>query len=160
MINFSLNEVIELAVQIEKSGYQFYDAILKRKDLNSKIRELIECLRDEELTHEATFKNLRSSEDYEKMGDPVNWPEAASYLKAISDSHIFHKPGAAIKLATETINEKEILENAIQFEKDTLLFFHSIYDKTENERSKKIIKAIIDEEIVHVTKLKNLLNNE
>ena len=158
MTEFSLNEVIELAIQIEKSGYQFYDAALQRKDLSSKAKELIEHLRDEEIEHEATFKNLRSSSDFEKLGDQVDWQDAASYLKAISDSHVFSKPDAAIKLANEAANEKEILENAIQFEKDTLLFFHSIYQKTENERSRKVINTIIEEEVSHVTKLKKLYN--
>lgn len=159
MTEFSLNEVIELAIQIEKSGYQFYNAALQRKDLSSKGKELIEHLRNEEIEHEATFKKLRSSDDFGKLGDSIDWQEAASYLKAVSDSHVFRKPDAAIKLASEAANEKEILENAIQFEKDTLLFFHSIYQKTENERAKKIINTIIEEEVDHVMKLKDFYNH-
>lgn len=156
MEKFSLNEVIELAVQIEKSGYQFYDTALGRKDLGSKARELIEKLRDEELRHEGTFKNLRSSTDYEKLGDPIDWQEAASYFKAISDSHIFSDSGASIKLATSASDESEIIEFAIQFEKDTLIFFHSLHHTTTEIFVKKIINKIIDEEVTHVMLLMDM----
>jgi len=158
MQKFSLNEILELAIQIEKSGYKFYDLALNRKNLSESIKTLLERLRDEEINHERVFKNLRTNEDLMLMGDQVDWQSAASYLKAISDSHIFSNPDAAIKLATEAKDEQEILENAIQFEKDTLLFFHSIDMKTENENSKKILKTIINEEVNHVMVLKEQLN--
>lgn len=158
MQKFSLNEIIELAIQIEKSGYSYYDHALNRKNLSEPIKKLLEKLRDEEIKHEATFKNLRSSEDYKLLGDPQDWQAAADYLRAISNSHVFSKPDAAIKMATEAANEKEILENAIQFEKDTLLFFHAINLKTENEKSKDIITAIINEEVSHVMVLKEHLS--
>ncbi|MDO9577026.1 MAG: ferritin family protein [Candidatus Cloacimonadales bacterium] len=153
---FSLNEVIELAVQIEKNGYQFYDAAFKRKDLSSKARELIERLRDEELQHEATFKNLRSSLDYEKLGDLIDWQQAASYLKAISDAHIFSDPAASIKLATSASDESEIIEFAFRFEKDTLIFFYSLHHTTTEISVKKIINKIIDEEVTHVMLLMDM----
>jgi rubrerythrin len=153
MENFSLNEVIELAVQIEKSGYGFYATALERKDLSEKARELIDHLRIEEIQHEVTFKNLRTSLDYEKLGDPIDWQLAASYLKTISDSHVFSDPGASIKLATTATDEKEIIDFAIHFEKDTLLFFHSLNHKTTDESTKEIITKIIDEEISHVVAL-------
>lgn len=153
MENFSVNEIIELAVQIEKNGYQFYDAALKRSDLSDKAKDLLTELRNDEVRHESTFKNMRSDEDFSNLGDPIDWQQAASYLKSISDSHIFSKPDASIKLAAAAKDEMEIIDFAIQFEKDTLLFFYSISRKTTNQESKKIIDAIIDEEVSHVAKL-------
>ena len=151
MQNFSIDEIIELAVQTEKKGYTFYQHALQRKDLNENARKLLEHLRDEEINHEITFKKLR--EDTGSMGDLVNWQDAASYLKTIAGAHIFNKENAAIKLATEAKDELGIINNAIQFEKDTLLFFHSIYRTTTDEATKKIINRIIEEEVSHVTKL-------
>jgi len=162
MEKFSLNEVIELAIQIEKSGYEFYNTALKRSDLSKKAVELITHLRDEEIGHEAIFKNIRSNENLEKLGNTVEWQEAASYLKAISDSHIFSDPKASIKLATTSANEIEVIEYAIQFEKDTLLFFHSLHQKSSEPETKKVINKIIDEEISHVMQLidiQKVLNN-
>ncbi|MCF7792482.1 MAG: ferritin family protein [Candidatus Cloacimonetes bacterium] len=156
MENFSVNEVIELAIQIEKNGYKFYDEALKRKDLSSKAKDLLEELKNDEIKHEATFKSFRTETDYADLGDPIDWQEAASYLRSITDSHIFSKPDASIKLAASAKDEMEIINFAIQFEKDTLLFFFSVSKETTNEKSKKIIDAIIDEEVSHVAKLSRI----
>jgi rubrerythrin len=152
MQKFSTDEIIELAIQIERNGFLFYDHALKRKDLNERSRELLELLRAEEIEHEKTFIGLRSK-DTDQMGDLVNWQEAASYLKTIAGTHIFNKQNAAIKLAVEAEDQLAIIKNAIQFEKDTLLFFHSIYRTTEDVNSQEIINRIIKEEVSHVTKL-------
>ena len=156
MEQFSLNEVIELAIQIEKSGYQYYNAALERKDLSPKARKLIEKLRDEEVRHEETFKRLRSNENFQELGNPIDWQEAASYLRAISDSHIFNQPVSSIKLAASASDEQEIFDFALRFEKDTLIFFHSINQKISDERTGKIVNAIIDEEVSHVTLLREI----
>ena len=153
MSEFSLNEVIELAVQIETNGYNYYDISLKRKDLTPKAREILTMLRDEELIHEKTFKNLRDDVDLELLDKSGDWFTVGSYLRTIAESHIFLKPDAAINLAVNAQNEREIISNAIAFEKDTLLFFYSLENSVEEERTKKVIKKIIKEEISHVMKL-------
>jgi rubrerythrin len=60
MQTFSLNEVIEMAVQIERSGYTYYNSALERKDLTPESRKLLEKLRDQEINHEKTFLALRN----------------------------------------------------------------------------------------------------
>ena len=157
MAKFSINEIIELAVQIEKKGYTFYNKALERKNLSSTSAELLKKLRDDEIVHEQTFKKMRTELDQEEITLSGDWQEVSNYLRTISDSHIFSEPDAAIKLATFVKNEKELIENAIQFEKDTLLFFNSIYEKIENQKVKKILKKIIEEEESHVEKLKKSL---
>ena len=154
MEKFSINEIIELAVQIEKSGYTFYNKALERKNLSSNSAELLKKLRDDEIVHEQTFKRMRTELNQEEIILSGDWQEVSSYLRAISDSHIFSKPDTAVKLATSAYDEKELIENAIKFEKDTLLFFNSINEKIEDGATRKILKKIIDEEISHIEKLK------
>lgn len=55
MAAYSVNEIIEMAVQIERNGYAFYNEAAKRKDLDDDSRKLITWLRDAELDHEKTF---------------------------------------------------------------------------------------------------------
>ena len=55
MAIYSVNEVIEMAVQIERSGYAFYNEAVKRKDLDEKAKDFLIYLRDEELRHEKPF---------------------------------------------------------------------------------------------------------
>jgi len=154
MAKFSINEIIELAVQIEKKGYTFYNKALERKNLSLNSKELLKKLRDDEIVHEQTFKKMRTELDREEITLSGDWQEVSNYLRTISDSHIFSEPDAAIKLATSVKNEKELIENAIQFEKDTLLFFNSIYEEIKDQTVRKILKKVIDEEVLHVEKLK------
>ena len=157
MSEFSLNEIIELAVQIESNGYNYYDISLKRRDLTPKAREILTMLRDEELIHEKTFKHLREDEDFKALDETTDWFTVGNYLRTIAESHIFLKPDAAINLAVNAQNEREIISNAITFEKDTLLFFYSLENSVEKERTKKVIKKIIKEEVAHVMKLTEIL---
>lgn len=157
MSNFSFNEVIEMAIQIEKSGYNFYNEALKQKKLDEKSRTLITRLRDEEIVHERTFNGLRKELDVEKMLNINNWEVVGSYLKAISDSHIFNQPDAAINLISQTKNYKDIIKHAITFEKDTLLYFYSLDGYVQDEKSSKAVKRIIEEEKSHVMMLSKFL---
>ena len=153
MAAYSVNEIIELAVQIERNGYAFYHEATKRKDLDAKAVEFLAFLRDEELGHEKTFLSLRDEMDDIVLELSPDWELVASYLKTIVDSRIFDNEASAIKSATEAKDLLSIVNNAIAFEKDTLLFFHAMTDSINNEKAKKSIGRIINEEVSHVLRL-------
>lgn len=153
MAAYSVNEIIELAVQIERNGYAFYHEATKRKDLDAKAVEFLAFLRDQELGHEKTFLALRDDMDTMVLELSADWELVASYLKTIVDSRIFDNETSAIKSATEAKDLLSIVNNAIAFEKDTLLFFHALSDSISNEKAKKSIGHIINEEVSHVLRL-------
>ncbi|NLK50624.1 MAG: ferritin family protein [Candidatus Cloacimonetes bacterium] len=150
---FSVNEIIEMAVQIERNGYAFYHEASKRKDLDDATKELIISLRDAELSHEKTFLNLRDELDLQVLELSGDWELVASYLKTIVDGRIFNDEASAIKRATEAKDIMGVLNNAIAFEKDTLLYFHAINDSITDERANKALRQIIHEEVSHVLAL-------
>lgn len=82
-----------------------------------------------------------------------DWELVASYLKTIVDSRIFDSENSAIKNAAEAKDILSIVNNAITFEKDTLLFFHAINDAISNDKAKKSLARIINEEVSHVLRL-------
>ncbi len=153
MQKFSLNEVIEMAIQIEISGYSYYDKALERKDLDDESRSLLTFLRDEEIQHEKTFMALRDHLDDVELDQSQDWDVVSSYLQAIVDSRIFRSPSTAIQSAAKAENITEVLLNAISFEKDTLLYFHAIDNQVTEGKAKTAIRKIINEEISHVRKL-------
>lgn len=153
MAAYSVNEIIELAVQIERNGYAFYHEATKRKDLDAKAVEFLAYLRDQELNHEKTFLGLRDEMDEMILELSSDWELVASYLKTIVDSRIFDNEFSAIKSATDAKDLLSIVNNAITFEKDTLLFFHALNDSLSNEKAKKSIARIINEEVSHVLRL-------
>ncbi len=153
MAAYSVNEVIEMAVQIEKNGYAFYNEASKRKDLDEPSIELLTYLRDEELTHEKTFLALRDEIDIEVLKLSVDWELIAEYLKAIVDSRIFSSESSALQFVANAKDANEIIHNAITFEKDTLLYFHALSDNISDPKTHNALRKIINEEIRHILKL-------
>ncbi|MFO7660650.1 MAG: ferritin family protein [Candidatus Cloacimonadaceae bacterium] len=153
MSTYSLNEIVEFAVQIEHNGYAFYHEATKHKGLDDASLKLLTDLRDQELNHEKIFLALRDHEDMQHLTLTQDWELVASYLKTIVESRIFNTEDAAIKLATEARDVKDILNYAIQFEKDTLLFFHTVKDSIANPKAQSAVARIIQEEISHVIRL-------
>lgn len=153
MSTYSVNEIVEFAVQIEHNGYAFYHEATKHKGLDEKSLQLLTELRDQELNHEKIFLALRDDEDMQHLTLTQDWELVASYLKTIVESRIFNTEDAAIKLATNAHSVKDILDYAIQFEKDTLLFFHTVKDTIANPKAQAAVARIIQEEISHVLKL-------
>jgi len=157
MDNFSLDEIIDMAVQIEKNGYCFYDRALQRSDLDLKSRDLITMLRNDEITHERTFESLRDQIDNKAVFKSGDWNTIGSYLRIIADSHIFSAENSAINMAVNARDFKQIMFYAIAFEKDTLLYFYSLEKYVDDEKTKQTIAKIIDEEASHIMRLKNFL---
>ena len=150
MTDFSINEIIEMAVEIEKSGYAFYDSALKRKDLDNKGCELLTKLRDQERQHEIVFTNLHTKEDLALMDLGKEQETVNDYLRAIINYRIFNNPSAAIKTVENAKNELELIETALNFEKDTLLYFQGIKDIIQDTKAKETLEKIIKEEISHI----------
>jgi len=146
MAVYSVNEVIEMAVQIERNGYAFYNEAIKRSDLDEASKELLTYLRDEELTHENTFLALRDEIDLEVLKLSIDWELIAEYLKAIVDSRIFNSESSALQLVANS-------KDAITFEKDTLLYFHTLSDNISDPKTHNALRKIINEEIRHILKL-------
>ncbi|HOR03185.1 MAG TPA: ferritin family protein [Candidatus Syntrophosphaera sp.] len=150
---FSINEIIEMAVQIERNGYAFYQEATKRKDLDDKSREFIAYLRDQELDHEKTFMALRDDADMQDLELSQDWEMVSAYLKTIVEGRIFNSEESAIRKAAGAADLAAVVENAIAFEKDTLLYFHALSDSISNPKALKVLRRIINEEVSHIMRL-------
>lgn len=156
---FSANEVIEMAVQIEKSGYTFYNKALTKEHLKDSTRELLTLLRDQEIKHEQFFLSLRDQKDLFSLDETQDWDMISSYIRMITDARLFNDESSAIKLVEKAQSDLELVNYAITFEKDTLLFFHTLKEKINGEKTKQIVQDIIQEEITHVFHLTEYKKN-
>lgn len=151
-IFFSPREVIEMAVQTEKSGYAFYNTameIVKDKEL----KETLKYLRDQEKVHQETFEKL--SKEIKELEVPYNWEEASLYIKAMTDSSFFLGEDKAVQRVKESKSEKEMLTSALSFEKETLLFFSEISYMMKLS-DMEVVEKIIEEERDHIRRLSAL----
>jgi rubrerythrin len=144
MEKYSISEVIEQAVQTEKLGYQFYTAMADRFKADSGLKKLFEKLAAKELVHEKRFSELK---EMSGIPEPDGWEEASQYLRAIVESEFFlgsHKSLPDLK----QVNTVGIaVDFAMGFEKETLLYFHTIRDVV---REKDVVDEIINEEKSHI----------
>lgn len=150
MAVYSINEIIEMAVQIERNGYAFYNEASKRKDLDDKSCEFISWLRDQELEHEKSFLALRDDAELKSLELSQDWELVALYLKTIVEGRIFNSEDSAIRRAIEAKNLAEIIDYAISFEKDTLLYFQTISNNISYPKAIDVLHKIINEEISHI----------
>ncbi len=114
---FNVNEILDMAVQIEKNGYNFYLKAaedVKDADIKSFLQELAEM----EVSHEKTFLQLKSelsaAEKAEVVFDP--WEETGAYLQALADTRVFYEK------TIDTSSAKEVLKEAIVAEKESIVF--------------------------------------
>ena len=149
---FSLKDIIDIAVQIEKNGERVYrNAAQKIK--NPLLRSLLYRLADEEAGHakwfEALIETVTGTGDFqeqEKMGRAL--------LKNAVGDQSFTLEDADFS-SMETI--EDLLKLAIEFEKDTVLFYGMLQPLIEDQKTLEQLHAIIQEEENHATCLKERL---
>lgn len=157
MERFSIREVIEQAILIEKLGHQFYTTMAERFKENEGMIRLFETLAVKELLHEKAFSELKGIIGGD---EPEGWEEVSQYLRAIVESEFFLGKEKSLPSLEHVKTVEDAVNFAISFEKETLLYFHTIKDMV---KEKEVIDEIINEERSHIIWLNGFgkaLNNE
>lgn len=141
---FSIEEVIEQAIQTERLGRSFYTSMAARFEKDESFKKLFETLAAKELKHEQTFSELK-----EILGGQTieGAEEVSQYLRAIVESAFFLGEKKSLT-ALETVKTiSEAVDYALGFEKETLLYYLGIRNAV---MEKEIIDEIINEEQSHI----------
>jgi len=116
MNNYNINEIIEMAVQTERLGFQFYTSIAEKFKKNAELVKLFTTLASKEKTHEKTFSNLKDM--VAKSGpEPVEWGEVTNYMRAFVESEFFLGRSKSLPSMDRIKSEKEAVQFALGFEK-------------------------------------------
>jgi len=151
---FNAGEVFKVAIQIEENGRVFYEE--SRKNIKSaEIRALFADLALQEIEHKRKFETLRAQLPPESTAptvwDPQN--ETDQYIKMMADDHVFVS-SAGVKDRVERIRDAaDALKLAIEFEKDSVLFFLGIEEAVSGEKDRELIKSLVKEEQEHLRRL-------
>jgi len=147
---FAGSEVVELGIQIERNGRDFY-AILAKQAKEEKARGVFEYLAGEEEKHIRAFeKILGSTEKYEPQG--LESDSYFAYMNALAGEYVFTKKDEGKKAAIAIKSSKEALDKGIGFEKDSIIFYEGI-KQVVPEYEVKTIEALIREEEKHLLRL-------
>ncbi len=149
---FTTSEIIELAIRIEKNGEKTYRKA-QEKVSNLSLASMLQWLADEEVEHAKWFadlkensKGIKSAPELDAMGRTI--------LKSVLGDQAFSITDADFSRLED---RKELLETSIEFEEDTILFYELIGSFMGDEDSLQGLQKIIEEENLHVRKLKESL---
>jgi len=150
---FAGSEIVELGIQIEKNGRDFYNTLVNQSK-NQKIKEIFKYLAREEGKHIATFQNILNS--VEKYEPPEAYPqEYFAYLNALASNHVFTREDKGEELAGKTGSDKEAIDLGIGFEEKSIIFYEGM-KKVVPENGQKLIDELIAQEQCHLMQLIDL----
>ena len=159
-IRFNAEEIIEIAIQIEKNGRSFYlhaAEIESDKKMISFFKKLAAMEEQHIKIFEQFRKNLSETEKEIQVYDPDE--QVSLYLKVMADAHGGEGNPEITKTLTGKESINEILNIALALEKQSILFYIGLVDFISHKQGRDKINAIIDEEKKHVAQLGDILSN-
>jgi rubrerythrin len=150
---FSLEEIVDLAVQIEKNGEASYRQLLEQTS-DPALADLLGWLAHEEILHGEWFSDFKSKAAG-SVQDPRVVEMGRSILRGILGNQSFslEDPDPSRFRTVE-----DLLKLSIEFQKDTVLFYGMISSLVSDPETKDHLDAIIAEETRHVEVLQEFLD--
>ena len=152
---FSIDDIIDLAIQIERNGEKILrDA--QKKISNPQLTSLVEWMADEEVKHVEWFSNLKPTPRM-AINDPAIEEMGKSLLRNVLGDQGFSLKDANFIKISQT---KDLLSIMIEFEKDTVLFYEMIRSVVSDKETLTFLDKIIAQENQHAQKLQTFLDTD
>jgi rubrerythrin len=150
-MTFNADEALAMAQQIEHNGAAFYRRGAQVA-ADPDARKLLGELAVWEDGHEKLFRSMREGLSDEAKTQPLGDPngEMELYLQAVADSHVFNVHKDVEALIADDSTPRAILDSALKFEKDSILFFMALDKLVPARMGEDRVAAIVKEEIRHV----------
>ena len=143
--DFSADDVFKLAEDIEINGEQFYRKAADGVE-DPQHKEMLVGLAEMEQDHKQIFEKMRAGLKEKEKSSTVFDPdgEAEQYLKALADIRVFFKK------SLDTSSMENILKDAIQAEKDSIVLYLGMKEFVPEKYGKNRLEKIIKEEMGHI----------
>jgi rubrerythrin len=152
---FSLREVFDLAIQIEKNGEQYYRDAMEKVS-NPSLRSMLEWLAEQEKKHQSWFSERKEKLDME--GDDLEMAEmGSSILQGLLGDQSFSLKETDL---SKIDGVEALIELAVEFEKDSILFYEMIGSFIEDSETSEKLNEIIAEENRHIELLADFQDTE
>ena len=150
---FAGSEIVEIGIQIENNGRDFYNTLTKQSE-NEKAKEIFRFLAGEEEKHIKVFEGiLEKTQEFAPQG--LDADDYLRYMKVLAGEHIFTQQDRGEEIARSTKNDKQAIAVAIRFEGDSIVFYSGM-KRIVPEYDHKIIEALIMQEENHLKQLLDL----
>ncbi|MFA5795433.1 MAG: ferritin family protein [Candidatus Brocadiia bacterium] len=156
---FNAEEIFHVAIGIEQNGEEFYLAMSKQAG-DKKTQDVCRRLSAEEHSHRLMFERLLN-EFLSKKGSFLELKELSeddlNYIKSLSDSNVFIRPGYLKEASGNIKTAPDVVNLALDFEKDSILFFIQMKKFTRPEWGRPELDKLIAQEQEHIRLLTALL---
>jgi len=165
-VQFNIDEIFEMAEQIERNGATFYHLASDVMPKDSQTCQLLITLANVELKHEQIFAKMRvdilDQEGMDSILDPEFDPEglAGAYLRTMANGHIFDLTKDPHEYFTGKETAEAILRMAIEREKDSIVFYIGMKEAVAEDFGKDRIDSIIREEMSHIVYLNREIDKQ
>ncbi len=150
---FAGSEIVELGIQIEKNGRDFYNTLIGQSK-NQKAKDIFKYLAGEEQKHIATFQKILNS--VQKYEPQEAFPgEYFAYMRTLADEYVFTQKDKGSRVAKDTKSDKEAIGLGIGFEKDSIIFYEGV-KKVVPQHDHRLLDELVAQEQDHLKKLSAL----
>ncbi len=148
--NYSIAEVLQIGVQIEKNGRDFYQELVNLSDDADAVK-IFTYLADQEANHVTAFsKMLDSVQNYDQQ---ESYPEEYfSYLNELASEHVFSEENKGKEAAESVKTPIEAVDLGIKFEEGSIALFE-VMKKVVPLESQSVLDALIAQEHEHLRDL-------
>jgi rubrerythrin len=145
---FNLGDIIDIGVRLEQNAEKVYTKAVKENPVPL-LRTMFTKLASDEIEHQKWFESLRDQIKPTDI-DPALEEMGKTMLQDIVGEQAFSITELDL---TKIESVKALLEAAIEFENDTIIFYEMIAGFITDEHAAKGLQKIIDEETRHVSVL-------
>ncbi len=147
----SIQEIIEIAIEIEKNGVKFYSALAESVNTD-RVRNLFLYLAEAEMKHITRFQEILESAGGYQISEAYYTTQYMGYMKALADERVFRSDMSVTEMADRAKSPREAINIAIGFEKESIIFLHEIREML-SESGGESIQKLLDEERDHLRQL-------
>ncbi len=152
---FSIQEILDLAIRLEKNGESVYRnaaAKLSGPDLVS----LLVWMADEEVKHALWFSELKHKLESDSINPFMEEMGREIFTDMLGEKNFSHRDVDFSKMD----QPHDLIAVFIEFEQDTVLFYETLKPFIEDSGTLNNLEKIIAEENNHIAKLHKFLTSE
>ena len=149
---FSVKEVLDLAIQLEKNGETVYRNAVDEVT-EPELVSLLIWMADEEASHRSWFSEMKTKLETHSINPFMEEMSRQVFGGMLGEKSFSHRDVDFSKVD----HMDDLIDIFIEFEKDTVLFYETLIPFIEDNDTLEYLKKIIDEENNHIKKLHEFL---
>jgi rubrerythrin len=152
-VGFNLDDILDLAIQMEMNGSDFYD-LAARSTPGTTARLMLSGLASMEKEHKEALIILKEKRrNGASTSDPDVDAAISGFLKSWLDGDVFDRNREEALTVAGSGAMADVLHVAIRMEKDSIALYTGLKEYAADSEAGSVLDRIIRDELQHVTDL-------